>query len=135
MVSINHINMGFGGSKLLEDISFQINTGDRIGLVGNNGAGKTTLLRIILGIQLPDSGTVEKPTGLTIGYLPQQMKLADSKTLFNEVKTAFSLVLGLEKKASQIDHEIRERNDYHSGHYLKLINRLSDINTRIELLG
>ncbi|TET51370.1 MAG: ABC transporter ATP-binding protein [Actinomycetota bacterium] len=135
MVSINHINLGFGGSKLLEDISFQINTGDRIGLVGNNGAGKTTMLKIILGIQLPDSGTVEKPTGLTIGYLPQQMKLTNSKTLFNEVKTAFSLVLGLEKKALQIDHEIRERNDYHSGQYLKLINRLSDINTRIELLG
>ena len=135
MISINHINLGFGGRRLLEDISFQINTGDRIGLIGNNGAGKTTLLKIILGVQLPDSGTVEKPTGLTIGYLPQQMKLTDSKTLFNEVKTAFSLVLGLEKKASQIDHEIRERNDYHSGQYLKLINRLSDINTRIELLG
>ncbi len=135
MVSINHINLGFGGQKLLEDISFQINKGDRIGLVGNNGIGKTTLLKIIIGAQLPDSGTIEKPTGLTIGYLSQQMKFADSKTLFNEVKTAFLQIMGLEKKASRIEHELKGSDDHHSEEYLKLIGRLSDINTQIELLG
>ncbi|MBE3138679.1 MAG: ABC-F family ATP-binding cassette domain-containing protein, partial [Actinobacteria bacterium] len=67
MVSINHINLSFGGRILLNDISFQINPKDRIGLVGNNGAGKTTLLKIILGLQIPDTGTVEKPSSLTIG--------------------------------------------------------------------
>lgn len=73
MISINHINLSFGSCILLNDISFQINSKDRIGLVGNNGAGKTTLLKIIMGLQIPDTGTVEKPSGLTMGYLPQQI--------------------------------------------------------------
>src|SRR4030066_1888315 len=135
MISINHINLNFGGRILLNDISFLINLKDRIGLVGNNGAGKTTLLKIILGLQIPDSGTIEKPSGLTMGYLPQQMSHVDSKTLFNEVKTAFSQILELENKIIEINHEIGQRTDYHSGDYLKLINKLSDMNERIKILG
>ncbi len=135
MISVNHISLSFGGQRLLEDISFQINTGERIGLVGNNGAGKTTLLKIILGTHPPDSGSVEKITGLSMGYLPQQMKIIDSRTLVGEVKTAFSQITKLKTQANQLEQEINERNDYESGDYLKLINRLSDINTRIELLG
>ena len=135
MISVNHISLSFGGQRLLEDISFQINAGERIGLVGNNGAGKTTLLKIIFGTQPPDSGAVDKITGLSMGYLPQQMKITDNKTLVGEVKTAFSQITRLKTQASRLEREIDERNDYISGDYLKLINRLSDINTRIELLG
>src|SRR4030065_2682376 len=125
MISINHINLSFGGRTLLSDISFLINQKDRIGLVGNNGAGKTTLLKIILGLQIPDTGTVEKPSSLTMGYLPQQMRHVDSKMLFNEAKTAFSQILELENKILELNHEIEERTDYHSDNYLKLINKLS----------
>ncbi|MCJ7666435.1 MAG: ABC-F family ATP-binding cassette domain-containing protein [Actinobacteria bacterium] len=135
MISINHINLGFGGHRLLEDVSFQINTGDRIGLVGNNGAGKTTLLKIVLGVQLPDSGTVEKPADLTIGYLPQQMKHTDERSLFNEARTAFKKILLLQKDIQKINNEIEERTDYGSDKYIKLINKASDINTNIEMLG
>lgn len=135
MISINHINLSFGGRILLNDISFQINSRDRIGLVGNNGAGKTTLLKIIMGLQVPDTGTVEKPSSLTMGYLPQQMIHRDSKTLFNEVKTAFSQILEIENKMIELNHKIEESTDYHSEDYLKLITRLSDMNARIEILG
>jgi ATP-binding cassette, subfamily F, member 3 len=135
MVSINHINLSFGGRILLDDVSFLINPKDRIGLVGNNGAGKTTLLKIILGLQIPDSGTVEKPSNLTMGYLPQQMTHIDSKTLFNEARTAFAQILEFENKIIVLNHEIEERTDYHSDDYLKLINKVSDMNARIEILG
>src|SRR4030042_1276965 len=135
MISINHINLSFGDRILLNDISFLINQKDRIGLVGNNGSGKTTLLKIILGLQIPDTGAIEKPSGLTIGYLPQQMRHIDSKTLFNEVKTAFSQILELENKINELNHEIEKRTDYHSDYYLKLINKVSDMNARMEVLG
>jgi ATP-binding cassette subfamily F protein 3 len=135
MVSINHISLSFGERTLLNDISFLINPRDRIGLVGNNGAGKTTLLKIISGLQSPDSGTVQKPAGLTIGYLPQQMRHIDSKSLFNEVKTAFSQVLELENKIHKLNLEIEKRNDYHSGEYIKLISQVSDMSSRMEMLG
>lgn len=135
MISINHIKLSFGGRKLLDDISFQVNPGEKIGLVGNNGAGKTTLLKIILGLQTPDSGIIERPPGLTTGYLPQQMKHINSRTLFNEAKTAFSKVLELEDKITELNREIESRTDYNSAGYLKLINSLSDMNERIEMLG
>jgi len=135
MISVNHINLSFGGRILFSDISFQINQRDRIGLVGNNGAGKTTLLKTILGHQKPDSGNIEKPPGLTAGYLPQQMKHTDGRTLLNEAKTAFERILLLQKSAQKINNDIEERTDYGSDEYIKLIDKASDISTNIEMLG
>jgi len=135
MISINHINLSFGGRQLFNDISFQINQRDRIGLVGNNGAGKTTLLKALLGHQRPDTGTIEKPPGLTAGYLPQQMHHIDGRTLFNEAKTAFKKILALQKSVQKINNDIEERTDYGSDEYNRLINEASDINTNIEMLG
>ncbi|HEY5500810.1 MAG TPA: ABC-F family ATP-binding cassette domain-containing protein [Candidatus Humimicrobiaceae bacterium] len=135
MVSVNHISLSFGERILLNDISFLIKTRDRIGLVGNNGAGKTTLLKIISGLQVPDSGTIQKPSDLTIGYLPQQMRHIDSKSLFNEAKTAFSVILELENKIHTLSLEIEKRTDYHSDEYLKLLSQVHDMTSRIEILG
>jgi ATP-binding cassette subfamily F protein 3 len=135
MISINHVSLGFGSRILLDDISFQIGPKDRLGLVGNNGAGKTTLLKVIQGLQSADSGTIEKPTGITFGYLPQQMKLIDSKTLFNEVKTAFSEVLDLESKVFALNRRLEESSDYHSSQYLAIAGKMSEMSARIEALG
>ena len=135
MVAVNHISLSFGERILLNDISFLIKTRDRIGLVGNNGAGKTTLLKIISGLQVPDSGTIQKPSDLTIGYLPQQMRHIDSKSLFNEAKTAFSVILELENKIHTLSLEIEKRTDYYSDEYLKLLSQVHDMTSRIEILG
>jgi ATP-binding cassette, subfamily F, member 3 len=131
MISINHINLSFGSRVLFNDITFLIKPKDRIGLVGNNGSGKTTLLKVILGIQSADSGNIEKPTGLTIGYLPQQMKHKDDMSLLCEVKTAFSAVIELEDRLSFLNHEMSHRNDFHSEKYHKMINEMAEINTRL----
>ncbi|MCL5072775.1 MAG: ATP-binding cassette domain-containing protein [Actinobacteria bacterium] len=135
MVSINNISLSFGERSLLKDVSFLIKSKDSIGLVGNNGAGKTTLLKIIAGQQIPDSGTIQKPSDIKIAYLPQQMKHADGKTLFGEVKTAFSQILELENRICQLNHEIEERTDYNSDEYLDLINKVSDMTAKIEIMG
>ncbi|MBM3700876.1 MAG: ABC-F family ATP-binding cassette domain-containing protein, partial [Actinobacteria bacterium] len=135
MISVNNISLNFSKQVLFDGISFLIRPNDRIGLVGNNGSGKTTLLKIILGTQEPDNGSIEKPSGLTIGYLPQQMKHVDNKSLFNEVKTAFGPLLKLQDKADYIGSLIENSSDFHSQEYLSLINELSDINTRLDMLG
>ena len=135
MISLNNIDLYFGSRPILKDVSFQINKRDRIGLVGNNGAGKTTLLRLILGKQRPDRGSIEKPPDLTTGYLPQQMKHSDKRTLFNEVKTAFDKILQQQKKMRDIDDEINSRNDYGSPEYIKLISKSSQINSHLDMLG
>ncbi len=135
MISINHVTLGFGSRILLDDISFQIGPKDRLGLVGNNGAGKTTLLKVIQGLQSTDNGTIERPSGITFGYLPQQMKIIDSRTLFNEVKTAFSEVLDLESKVFALSRRLEESSDYHSLEYLAIAGKMSEMSARIEALG
>ncbi len=135
MISINHVTLGFGSRILLDDISFQIGPKDRLGLVGNNGAGKTTLLKVIQGLQSTDSGTIERPSGITFGYLPQQMKIIDSRTLFNEVKTAFSQILDLESKVFALSRRLEESSDYHSPEYLAIAGKMSEMSARIEALG
>ena len=135
MISLNNISLGFGAQTILKEASFLINVKDRIGLVGNNGAGKTTLLKIIYGLLNPDSGSVERPGEITMGYLPQQMSHLDSKTLLNEVKGAFTEILELDLKLSKLNRELETREDYHSEEYMDLLSRISEVSSRIESLG
>ena len=102
MISIDNLTVSYGGWTLFDNISFLINPKDRIGLVGKNGAGKTTLLRLIVGEQQPTSGAVTKNGECTIGYLPQQMKVADTTTLLEETETAFAEVLQLEAEIERL---------------------------------
>ena len=89
MVSIEHVSVEFSARPLLRDLCFVVNPRDRIALVGKNGAGKSTLLKIIAGLQQPTSGTVARPAGLTIGYLPQVMQVSDQRTVLDEAMLAF----------------------------------------------
>ena len=135
MISVDNITVRFGGSSLFESISFMINERDRIGLVGKNGAGKTTLLRIINGELDPDEGGVIRPDTSSIGYLPQQMRHMDGKSVYDEALDAFSEILNIEKQIKEINIELSERSDYESDTYLRLISDLSHLNEQFELLG
>lgn len=135
MVSINNLTVAFGGFTLLNDINFHISEKDNIGLVGKNGAGKSTLLKIIAGIQKPTKGQILKPSGLSIGYLPQQMEHQKDKTVFEEALTAFSTLFDLTKKMDEVSIMLAERTDYQSKDYHKLIVELNDLNDRINYLS
>jgi ATP-binding cassette, subfamily F, member 3 len=135
MVSIQDISVSFGSFDLLTNISFLINDQDRIGLAGKNGSGKSTLLRIIAGLQSPTSGLVDMSGEVTIGYLPQQMKVDDTTTVINEVITAFSEVTGLSEEIEHCSSEIANRTDYESVEYLKLCDYLTVIEERYRMLG
>ena len=135
MISVSQVNLSFGSFELFSDISFMINPKDRIGLVGKNGAGKSTLLKIINGLQKPDSGTVVKPEGITIGYLPQQMIFSGSRSVLEETMEAFSEVLSLEKEMESVNAEMISRKDFESDSYHNLIQKLSELNERFHIIG
>ena len=135
MVSVQDISISFGSFDLLTNISFLINEQDRIGLAGKNGAGKSTLLKIIAGLQVSDSGQVDMSKNVTIGYLPQQMRLDDSTTVINETVTAFSELIGLSEEIEYCSSEIERREDYESIEYLKLCDHLTVVDERYRMLG
>ncbi len=135
MISIDNLSVSFGGWTLFDNISFLINPKDRIGLVGRNGAGKSTILKLIVGEQQPTSGAVTRNGECTIGYLPQQMRVADTTTLLDETEKAFEEVLGIEAEIERLTKEIAERTDYESAEYEQLLHRLNDENDRYHILG
>jgi ATP-binding cassette, subfamily F, member 3 len=135
MVSVQDITVSFGSFDLLTNISFLINDQDRIGLAGKNGAGKSTLLKIIAGLQAPTSGRIDMSKEVTIGYLPQQMKVDDTTTVMNETITAFSELIGLSEEIEHCSSEIARREDYESAEYLRLCDHLTVVEERYRMLG
>ena len=135
MISLDKISLNFGGFELFKDISFLINPRDRIGLIGKNGAGKTTLLKLITGINNPTNGNISIPKDTTLGYLPQQMKLSDVRTLKEEAALAFGELIELENKIARLNTEITEEEDYHSESYLNKLDKLTELNERYNILG
>lgn len=133
MISINNLGVEFSARPLFKDISFVINKTDKIALVGKNGAGKSTLLKILAGLQSPTSGNVSKPNEISIGYLPQQMQLADSTTLMDETKKAFSDLIDLRKEIDKINQQLTERTDYESEEYANILLRLEYLNERVAI--
>jgi len=134
VISINNLTVSFGGYNLFSDINFHISDNDRIGLVGKNGAGKSTLLKIILGINQPTEGKVMVPSGLTIGYLPQQMEHAKDKTVMEEALTAFSELFELHDKIDRLTAELGEHTDYESREYNNLIIKLNEYSDRVSVM-
>ena len=135
MISIEGLTVEFGGNPLFNDITYVINKKDRIALVGKNGAGKSTMLKIIAGLQQPTSGVVNFPKDLTIGYLPQQMQLSDSRTVMAEAEQAFSHIFEMEARIDRMNAELLERTDYESEEYQELIERVSNATEQLHLMG
>jgi ATP-binding cassette subfamily F protein 3 len=135
MISLNNITVRFDGIALFENITFKVNPKNRIGLAGRNGAGKTTLLKIIAGIQNYDEGSVAIAKETTIGYLPQHMKISDSRNVLEEALTAFENINELETAIARLNEQISERTDYESESYLSLITQVTEKTEHYQLLG
>lgn len=135
MISVNSVTVSFGGYDLFDNVSFLVNPKDRIGLAGKNGAGKSTMLKLLAGEQNPSKGEISKPNDFKIGYLPQDMIHQQGRTVFEETETAFQEIQKLEKRLEVVTHELETRTDYESDAYMNLITELTDINTRLEVIG
>lgn len=135
MVSIDNLSVEFSAIPLFEDVSFVINDRDRIALVGKNGAGKSTMLKILCGIQHATLGTVSVPNDITIGYLPQVMKLQDDTTVAEEAYKAFSDIADIEAKVKRLEKALGERTDYDSDEYMLLVDKFTAAHDRYMMMG
>ena len=135
MFSVENLKVEFGARPLFHDVSYVVGDKDRIALVGKNGAGKSTMLKIIAGLQQPTSGTVSIPKEMTIGYLPQVMKLADTRTVRQEAETAFEDIHRLKAEVERLNNQLVERTDYESEDYHALIDRFTRESERYQMMG
>ncbi len=106
MLSCNKLYKSFGVETILEDISFSINEGDKVGIVGVNGTGKTTLFKVITGIYGYDSGDIFTSKGCKIGYLEQNTNFYSEKTIYDEVLEVFSDLIDAENELRILENKI-----------------------------
>jgi ATP-binding cassette, subfamily F, member 3 len=108
---LDRVSKTFGGNKLFENISMEMNEGQRIGLVGRNGTGKTTIFKLITKIEHADEGNVYVKKGLKIGYLAQVPTFVDEYTVLDVLYTAFSQVRELEQKLRLLEGKMATTQD------------------------
>lgn len=135
MISVDGLTMEFSGSPLFSDISFVINEGNRIALMGKNGAGKSTLLKIIAGAQKATAGRISAPKDAVIAYLPQHLLTDDKRTVFEEAAQAFDETLSAQKELDELNHQLTVRTDYESEEYAQIIERVSSLSEKLYANG
>lgn len=127
MITADALTVEFGGTTLFKDISFAINDGDRIALMGKNGAGKSTLLKILAGEKEATKGKMSIPKDCIVAYLPQHLMTKDGRTVFEEAAQAFASIHSMEARINAINEELATRTDYDSEEYMHLIEEVSNL--------
>ena len=135
MISVEGLKVEFGVRPLFSEVSFVINSRDRIALVGKNGAGKSTLLKILCGQEHPTSGNVAVAQDVTIGYLPQVMNLQDSTTVREEAQKAYGDIRQMQRRLEQMQQQLAERTDYESDGYMQLVERFTQEHERYLMMA
>ncbi len=131
MINLVDVSLRYGEKVIYKKISTTIGTRDRIGLVGSNGSGKTTLIKLLMNEVEVDAGEVERPSYVTLGYLPQDGIEMKGKSLYEEVSTAFEDALELQKKIEEADEQMMEM-DTSSEEYYDLLDQIGSWEQKLE---
>jgi ATP-binding cassette subfamily F protein 3 len=112
IITVSNVTKSYGIDIILQNISFIVNEGDKIGVIGENGAGKSTLFNLLAGFTEADSGTISISTN-KIGYLQQNTVIDSEKSIYEEVKTVFDEIFQLEKQIKSLEEKISQTKDSH----------------------
>ena len=135
MLNAHNITVSFAGEDLFSGITFKLDAGNRVGLVGKNGAGKSTLLKIIAGEQEYDKGTLALEKKVKIGFLKQDIDFIMGRTVLEEAYEAFTEIKEVERKLDEVNIALAERTDYESDSYHQLMVDLNDLTHHFEVIG
>lgn len=108
MIQFANVSKHYGNKSLYSRASFQINPGEKVGLVGPNGAGKTTVFRLIMGEETPDDGQVVKPEKITTGYFSQNIEDMKGRSVIDEVKSAAGNLALIERRLPELEAKMCE---------------------------
>ncbi len=110
LVSFDHVTFGYTGDPVVEDVSFELSEGERVGFLGGNGEGKTTVLRLLLGLLTPDVGTVTRKARCTVGYLEQSGGFAGMGTVYSAMEEVFAEDIRLLSRLEETQREMSAPN-------------------------
>ncbi len=128
LAGLQNVTFEFGARAIIEDTTWHIQPGERIGLIGYNGTGKSTLLKLLVGQYLPSSGTVERSRTTSIGYLHQDLLSFDTNdSIFQVALSAFERVIQLEKEIEEIGKELEQTGDEKT--LIEYTDRLHELET------
>ena len=130
LISADNVSFGFNGGSLLEGVSFALNEGERIGLIGGNGEGKTTLIRLMLSELSPESGTLFRKNGIRIGYLAQNGGYDSSNTVFEEMREIFTADIRAIEALRETENKIAQTQES-SNEYRVLSAKYEALNKQI----
>ena len=133
MINLEQLGVHLPQGYLFQNITVQINKGDKIGLAGKNGAGKSTLLKLISGNDQPSEGKIHRPKDLSIGYLTQDIKIDTQLSVFEFLNQSNVFLTTIKKRLDEINSDLIVRTDYESDSYMELLNELSDLNHEFNL--
>jgi ATP-binding cassette subfamily F protein 3 len=106
LLVVNNLAKSFGPNDIFSNVSFEIPHRARIGLVGPNGIGKTTLLRILMGLEEPSAGQIQRAKGIHLGYLPQNATLDSEKTVWQECLGLFTALIEMQARLAEMEHAL-----------------------------
>ncbi len=125
ILACHGIQKAFGEHLIVKDGSFHIEDHEKVALVGPNGAGKSTLLKMIVGELSPDDGNVILTKGKTLGYLAQHQEMQSGNTIYEEVRTAKSDIIAMERRIREIEMELKHLSEDTLNERLETYNRLT----------
>jgi ATP-binding cassette subfamily F protein 3 len=132
LLQLQDVTKSFGEKTLLEHVTWQVGDRDRVGLCGPNGAGKTTLLKMLAGFDEPDSGVIQKPNALTLGYLPQDGLSHSGRTVAAEASLALKPLLDLKAEMHELEGRLGDTSLSEAEHDA-ILARYSDVQDRFRL--
>jgi ATPase subunit of ABC transporter with duplicated ATPase domains len=128
VIAFSNVSKQYGGQILFVDASFQINPGEKVGLVGPNGAGKSTVFRLIVGEDTPDDGAIERPRKLTVGYFRQDVGDLKGRSIIAETCAGAGEVSELADELAKLTEKL-EAGD------LDVVERFGEVQSRYQDLG
>jgi len=135
MINIHNLSISFQGEFLFEEITFKLNQGDRVGLIGKNGAGKSTMLKILSKELEQDSGQIAADKDLKIGFLKQDIDFTFGRSVLEESYEAFTEIKIIEAQLDSINNQLAEREDYESEAYHQLMVDVNELQHQYEIIG